>query len=108
MAASISAVAAICATAPSSTHGQNTAGGGGNACPPASTTARRNSAPNGRPNRKRTWGAPAVGGGRRSERRGELALGGVAHGLARRRDHREQRPEPACVEHHAAFSAATI
>ena len=60
MAASISAVATICASAPSITHGQNTSGGRGSAAPVAISTAARKTSANGNPNRKRTWVAPTV------------------------------------------------
>ena len=60
MAASISAVAATCASAPSITHGQNISGGSGGACRSAIMTATRKMSANGNPNRKRTWVAPTV------------------------------------------------
>ena len=60
MAASISAVAAICASAPTITQGQKTTGGRGSACPSASSTPARKTSANGKPNRKRTWVAPTV------------------------------------------------
>ena len=43
-----------------------------------------------------------------AERRGELALGGVADGLGGGGDDGEQRPEPGRVEHQAVFSAVTM
>src|SRR5262245_21499690 len=60
MAASISAVAAICARNPSITQGQNTSGGRGSPCPSASITPTRNNSANGKPNRNRTCVAPTV------------------------------------------------
>ena len=60
MAASMSAVAAICASAPSSTQGQNASGGRGSAAPVAISTAARNTSANGNPNRNRTCVAPTV------------------------------------------------
>ena len=78
MAASISAVAAICASAPSSTQGQNASGGRGSAAPVAISTAARKTSANGNPNRKRTWVAPTV-----PSVAVELALRRVAHGLRR-------------------------
>src|SRR5262245_13150221 len=60
MAASINAVAAICARKPSSAQGQNTSGGRGRPCPSAIITPARKTSANGKPNRKRTWVAPTV------------------------------------------------
>src|SRR5262252_7615733 len=60
MAASISAVAAICASAPTITQGQKISGGRGGSCPSAIITAARKTKAKGNPNRKRTWVAPTV------------------------------------------------
>src|SRR4051794_17125175 len=60
IAASISAVAAICASAPSSTQGQKFGLGCGRPRPLAISTAARNNNANGNPNRNRTCVAPAV------------------------------------------------
>ena len=60
MVASISAVAAICAPAPSITHGQNDSPGCGSDAPLHISTAARNTSANGKPNRKRTCVAPTV------------------------------------------------
>src|SRR6516164_641678 len=60
MAASISAVAAICSSAPATTQGQKIAPGIGGAVPDTAITPARKSTANGRPNRKRTWVAPTV------------------------------------------------
>src|ERR1041385_9257098 len=60
MVASINAVATICASAPSSTQGQNTAGGAGSDNPVVVTTTIKNTIAKGNPNRKRTWVAPTV------------------------------------------------
>src|ERR1700730_12692355 len=60
MAASISAVAATCASAPTTTQGQKTSGGRGGSCPSAIITAARKTKAKGNPNRKRTWVAPTV------------------------------------------------
>src|ERR1051326_7484107 len=60
MVASISAVATICASAPSSTQGQNATGGVGSDNPVAATTTIKNTIANGNPYRKRTWVAPTV------------------------------------------------
>ena len=108
MAASISAVAAICASAPSSTQAQKIAGGRGSATPVASSTTARKTSANGSPNRKRTWVAPTV-----PSVVGQLALRGVAHGLARRRDDGEEGPEPEVaspesITKGAAFSAVSM
>src|SRR5260370_42460352 len=58
MAASISAVAATCASAPTITQGQKTSGGRGGSCPSAIITAARKTKTKGNPNRKSTGGAP--------------------------------------------------
>src|SRR5262245_26000735 len=60
MAASISAVAATCVSAPTMTQGQNIGGGRGGSCPSAIITAARKTRAKGKPNRKRTWVAPTV------------------------------------------------
>ena len=60
MAMSISAVAAICAAAPSITHGQKLKDGCGNGTPVTSKTPIKDSNANGKPNRNRTWVAPTV------------------------------------------------
>jgi hypothetical protein len=60
MAASISAVAAICANAPSATQAQKTNGGVGSSCSTALITPSRKISANGKPNKKRTWVAPTV------------------------------------------------
>ena len=60
MAASISAVAAICVNAPFRTQAQKIAGGRGNGAPAASSTMARKISANGSPKRKRTWVAPTV------------------------------------------------
>jgi hypothetical protein len=60
MAASISAVAAIWARAPSSTQAQKKPAGRGIVSPLATKTMPRKTSAKGRPNRKRTWVAPAV------------------------------------------------
>ena len=54
MAASISAVAATCAKAPTITQGQNASAGRGSAAPVAMSRPARNKIANGKPNRKRT------------------------------------------------------
>src|ERR1700680_5293160 len=60
MAMSISAVAAICAPAPSITHGQKLKDGRGSGTPVTSKTPIKDSNANGNPNRNRTWVAPTV------------------------------------------------
>src|SRR5450830_1150979 len=60
MADSISAVAAICASAPPITHGQKAAGVGGRLAPVTAITPNRKISANGNPNRNRTWVAPTV------------------------------------------------
>ena len=60
MAASISAVAAICAKAPSITHGQNSAPGRGSGVPVTMRRPVMNTSTNGKPNRNRTCVAPTV------------------------------------------------
>ena len=60
MVASISAVATICAPAPSNTQGQNIHGSAGIGRPVAMSTPARNTSANGKPNRKRTCVAPTV------------------------------------------------
>ena len=60
MAISISAVAAICAPAPSITQGQKLKDGRGSGTPVTSKTPIKDSNANGNPNRKRTWVAPTV------------------------------------------------
>ena len=60
MAASIIAVAAICAPAPSAIQGKNDHCARGSAAPVAARTAPREISANGKPNRKRTWVAPTV------------------------------------------------
>ena len=89
MAASISAVAAICVSAPARTQGQKTSGGRGSAAPVTSSTPARNE------QRERKAEQEAhMGGADGAERRGQLALRGVARGLRRRGDQREDGPEP--------------
>src|SRR3989338_10554494 len=60
MAASIVAVAKICASAPTSTHGQNMKSGRGSATPVATEAPARKTRTKGKPKRKRTWVAPTV------------------------------------------------
>src|ERR1700731_3483530 len=60
MAMSISAVAAICAPAPSITQGQKLKDGRGSGTPVTSKTPIKDSNANGKRNRKRTWVAPTV------------------------------------------------
>src|ERR1700733_13531953 len=60
MAMSISAVAAICAPAPSITQGQKLKDGRGSGTPVTSKTPIRDSNAKGKPNRERTWVAPTV------------------------------------------------
>ena len=60
MAMSISAVAAICAPAPSITQGQKLKDGRGSGTPVTSKTPIKDSNANGKPNRNRTWVAPTV------------------------------------------------
>ena len=68
IAASISPVAAICDSAPSSSHGQNAGSGHGTASPVAAITPTKNRIENGKPNRKRILVAPQVPSGPVSER----------------------------------------
>ncbi len=84
MAASISAVAAICASAPTITQGQKASGGLRQAL------AEREH--HGSEEDEREWGSEQEAHMRRAhgaEPRGELALGGVAHGLRGGGDDRE-------------------
>jgi len=60
MAASISAVAATCAKAPSNTQGQKLSPGRGSGDPVAMSTAARKTSAKGKPNKNRTWVAPTV------------------------------------------------
>ena len=60
IAASIKAVAMICAPMPSMIHGQNTTGGVGSDAPVTSIKPSRKITENGKPNRKRTCVAPTV------------------------------------------------
>ena len=60
IAASISAVAAICAAEPSSTQSQNVHAGCGSGAPVHSIKPARKTSAKGKPNRKRTWVAPSV------------------------------------------------
>src|SRR5215217_1545708 len=60
MAASMRAVAAICANAPSNAHGQKEALGRGSDPPKAIVMPASERNANGNPNRKRTWVAPTV------------------------------------------------
>ena len=86
MVASISAVATICAPAPSRTQGQNTAGGAGNGSPVADQHRgqkdERERKAEQEAHMRRADGA---------ERRGQLALHGVARGLAGGGEQRERR-----------------
>ena len=60
MAASIKAVAATCAKAPSITHGQKVHPGRGNGTLVTNMITARKTSAKGKPNRKRTWVAPTV------------------------------------------------
>src|SRR5690349_20553271 len=60
MAISINAVAAICDTAPANAQRKNEAVTGGSGSFVQSVTIKRNKAPKGRPNKKRTRVAPTV------------------------------------------------
>ena len=102
IAINIVAVAAICATAPSITHGQNPQPGRGSGTSVPSIRPMRKISANGKPNRNRTCVAPTV-----PSVACQLALHGVAQGLKKRRDDREYGPEPTS-EDHAAFSATTM
>src|ERR1700730_11486322 len=92
MAASISAVAATCASAPTTTQGQKTSGGRGGSCPSAIITAARKTKAKGNPNRKRTWVAPTVPSLAGSSRC-------VAHGLRGSGNDGKDDPEPRRIEH---------
>src|SRR5262249_29115343 len=62
MAASISAVASTCVTAPAITHGQNRSPGRGSAAPVTMAMPARKTRANGKPNRERMCVAPTVRG----------------------------------------------
>ena len=102
MAASISAVAAICASAPSSTQGQKLSPGRGSGDPVAMSTPARKTSSEGKteqkPHMRRADGA---------ETAGQLALHRVAQGLGKSGNDGEDGPKPA-GQHYAAFSATTM
>ena len=115
IAASISAVAATCAKAPTITQGQNVSPGRGSAAPVAM------SRPSEEDERERKAEQKAhMSRADRAEGPGQLALRRVAHGLRERRDDGEDGPQPGCshrlfscpsspaAAHHAAFSAAIM
>jgi len=115
MAASISAVAATCAKAPTSTQGQNVSPGRGSAAPVAMSRPTRKTSANGKPNRKRTCVAPTVPRVPVSSRCAALRTVCVNAAMTVKTAHsqdaaiacsavRHRRP----LRHHAAFSAAIM
>ena len=94
MAASISMVAAICAPAPSAIHGQYDEPKRGSDAPVTSITPASE-----RQRERKAEQEAHMRGADGAERRGQFALHGVARGLARRRDQRENDPEPTGIVH---------
>ena len=88
--ASISAVATICAPAPSSTQGQNVSGGAGSAWPDDGQHRGEED-----DRERKAEQKTHMGRADRAERRRELPLHGVARGLARGGQQRERNPEQA-------------
>ena len=85
---SMVAVAAICVKAPASTQGQNVGGGCGRPLAERDSHAGEKEQREGKAEQE-----AHVRGADRAERRGQLALHGVARGLGRRGDQREDGPE---------------
>ena len=102
MAASISAVAAICAKAPSITQGQNSAPGRGSGVPVGDEEAGDE-----HERERKTEQKPHMGRADGAEAAGQLALRRIAQRLGEGGDDREDGPEPG-RDHHPGFSATTM